>query len=107
MKAKSSISEKQVEKALVKKVESLGGKCWKFISPSRVGVPDRLCLMHKGKVAFIEVKKPGEKLRKIQIKRKNELEAMGFKVFVLDTIERIDEIIREIVGGKDDDLQTI
>lgn len=103
----SSIAEKEIEKALVKKVESLGGKCWKFVSPSRVGVPDRLCLMHRGKVAFVEVKKPGEKLRAIQTKRKSELEALGFRVYVLDTIERINEIVEEIVGGTDDEIHSV
>ncbi len=103
---KGDTSEREVEAALVRRVESLGGKCWKFSSPGRVGVPDRICLAKGGRIAFVEVKKPGGKLRAIQVKRKNELEAMGFRVYVLDTIERINEITDEIVGGTGDEIHS-
>lgn len=87
--------EKEVEKELVKQVKNVGGICWKFTS-GVVGVPDRLCLLMGGKVAFIEVKRPGEVLRPIQIKRKKQLEGLGFKVFVLDSKEKVQEVIHDI-----------
>lgn len=34
--------EKDIEKALVKKVKALGGLCIKFTSPSMMGIPDRI-----------------------------------------------------------------
>ncbi len=88
--------EKELEAKLVKRIKSLGGLCWKLVSPGTVGVPDRLCLMQKGKIAFVEVKRPGEQLRPMQKKRKKELEELGFKVYVLDNEEKIQEIINEI-----------
>ena len=88
--------EKQIEEKLVKKVKELGGLCLKFSSPGTVGVPDRLLLLHKGRIAFVEVKRPGEELRKIQVKRKKELEALGFKVYVLDEESKIGGILDEI-----------
>lgn len=90
------VFEKNIEQKLVKEVKKAGGLCWKFAPTGVVGVPDRLCLLHKGKVAFIEVKKPGEKLRKIQLKRKRQIEALGFRVYVLDNEKQIKEIIYEI-----------
>jgi len=87
--------ESKIEKLLVKKIESIGGLCWKFTS-SVVGVPDRLCLLHKGRCLFVEVKAPGKQLRPIQIKRKKQIEELGFKVFVLDSKERVEEVINEI-----------
>lgn len=88
--------EKEIEHKLVVEVKKLNGMCLKFTSPGVVGVPDRLCLLHQGKVAFVEVKSPGETLRKIQIKRKKQLESLGFKVYVLDSIEKVEEVIHEI-----------
>ena len=88
--------EKQIEEKLVKNVKELGGLCLKFSSPGTVGVPDRLLLLHKGRIAFVEVKRPGEELRKIQVKRKKELEALGFKVYVLDEESKIGGILDEI-----------
>lgn len=88
--------EKEIEKKLVEEVKKRGGLCWKFTSPSIAGVPDRLCLLHEGKVAFVEVKKPGGKLRPLQVLRKEELESRGFKVFVLDNETEVERIVDEI-----------
>lgn len=88
--------EKEIEKKLVEEVKKRGGLCWKFTTPSIGGVPDRLCLLHKGKVAFVEVKKPGGKLRPLQVIRKKELESRGFKVYVLDKETEVERIVDEI-----------
>ena len=88
--------EKELEKKLVKAIKSLGGICWKLTSPGTVGVPDRICLLNKGKIIFVEVKREGETLRPVQKKRKQELEKLGFKVFVLDSEEKIQEVLNEI-----------
>lgn len=90
------MQEKKIEQRLVKEVKYAGGKCWKFVSPGTDGVPDRIVLLYKGKVGFVEVKQKGKKLRPIQEKRKKELEQLGFKVFVLDDIEDIGGVIDEI-----------
>ena len=88
--------EKELEQKLVRAVKKQGGLCWKLTSPGTVGVPDRLVLMKGGKMAFVEVKRPGEHLRPIQERRKAQLEELGFKVFVLDDIEKIGEILNGI-----------
>ena len=88
--------EKKIEEKLVKEVKRYGGKCWKFVSPGTDGVPDRIVLLHKGRIAFVELKAPGKELRPQQKKRKRELEELGFKVYVLDNEEEIGGIINEI-----------
>lgn len=90
--------EKDIEKALVKKVKALGGLCIKFTSPSMMGIPDRIVLLPKGKIGFVELKRPGGKARPIQVKRIKDLEKLGFKVFTLDEKENIDEVIKAIGG---------
>ena len=94
--------EREIERKLVNAVKERGGICWKFTSPGTAGVPDRIVLMPKGRIAFVETKAPGEKLRKLQEKRKRQLESLGFKVFCLDSIEDIPKVIAEIEGSDDE-----
>lgn len=93
------VLEKHIEQKLIKKVKDKGGLALKLVSPSLDGLPDRLLLLSKGKIAFAELKAPGKKLRPLQEKRKRQLEELGFLVFVIDNANEIDEIIEEIAGG--------
>ena len=88
--------EKEVEQSLVLAVKKKGGLALKFVSPGLSGVPDRLILMPNGRLGFIELKAPGEKLRPLQEKRKRQLEALGFLVFCLDNKEKAEVMINEI-----------
>ena len=93
--------EREIERKLVNAVKERGGICWKFTSPGTAGVPDRIVLMPKGRIAFVETKAPGETMRPLQEKRKRQLELLGFKVFCLDSIEDILKVISEIEGSDD------
>ena len=88
--------EKEVEQKLVKAVKFAGGFCIKFTSPGFDGVPDRLVLMPCGRMAFIELKAPGKTPRALQLKRKRQLERLGFRVYVVDGVEQIGGVLREI-----------
>ncbi len=88
--------EKQIEQKLVQAVRRSGGLALKFVCPGFNGVPDRLLLFMGGKVAFCEVKAPGEKPRQLQEHRMEQLREMGFKVFVIDGVEQIVGMIDEI-----------
>ena len=95
------MTEKELELMLVKAVKSRGGRAYKFISPGINGMPDRLVLLPKGKVGFVEVKAPGKKLRPLQIKRKGELESLGVLVYCLDHPEQIGGMLDGIARGKE------
>ena len=88
--------ESFIEEKLTKAVKQNGGVCWKFTLPGTAGVPDRIILMPKGNIAFVEVKAPGEKPRKLQLSRHRLLRQLGFQVYVLDALEGIDKIILEV-----------
>ena len=88
--------EKNVESKLVKAVKSMGGLAPKFISPGLDGVPDRLVLLPGGKMAFIELKAPGKELRPLQVRRKRQLEALGFSVYCVSSTEQIGGVLSEI-----------
>lgn len=90
--------EKEIERKLVKQTKACDGMCLKFTSPSLTGIPDRIILLPKGKIGFVEVKGPGQRPRPIQIKRIKQLKNLGFKVFVLDDENDIDKILKEIGG---------
>ena len=91
--------ERVIEQKLTKAIKNKGGICWKFTSPGTAGVPDRIILMPKGRIAFVETKAPGETMRPLQEKRKRQLESLGFKVFCLDSARDIPKVISEIEGS--------
>lgn len=88
--------EKTIESKLKITVKSMGGIALKLISPGFDGVPDRLVLLPHGKLAFIELKATGKRPRPLQEKRKKQLEALGFSVFCIDSVEQIGGILDEI-----------
>ena len=90
--------EKTIEAKLVQAVRAKGGLAPKFTSPGFDGVPDRLILLPGGKVAFIELKAPGKTLRPLQVRRKRQLEALGFSVYCIDRPEQIETVLQEIGG---------
>ena len=90
--------EKQIEQKLVLEVKRRGGICPKFVSPGFDGMPDRMVLMPEGRIAFVEVKAPGEKPRPLQLARHRLLRRLGFEVYVLDEESQIEKIISEIGG---------
>lgn len=61
------------------------------------GVPDRLVLLPKGRLYFVELKAPGKTLRPLQLKRKKQLESLGFEVYVIDSYKKIEVFLQEVV----------
>ena len=91
-----TMREKAIEQKLTLMVKKRGGICPKFISPGIDGVPDRLALLPGGKIAFIELKAEGKKMRPLQVRRKRQLEALGFSVYCIDSPEQIGGVLDEI-----------
>lgn len=90
------MNEKQIEQSLVSAVKRRGGVCPKWVSPGLDGVPDRIILLPYGKLAFAELKAPGEKPRPLQSARIRQLRAMGFLVYVIDDTGMIGGVLNEI-----------
>ena len=89
-------AEKTIEQKLVRAVKLIGGMAPKFVSPGLDGVPDRIVLLPGAKLAFVELKADGKKLRPLQVKRKRQLEALGFLVYCVNSTEQIGGILDEI-----------
>ena len=92
------MEEKRIEQKLVRMTSQSGGVALKFVSPGCAGVPDRLVLMPGGKAAFVEVKASVRKPRPLQIRRISQLRRLGFRVFVVDGTEQIEEVLQKIGG---------
>ena len=88
--------EREIENYLRLGVKKLRGIAFKFISPGNAGVPDRIVIMPKGKIYFVELKKPGggtSPLQELQIDRLTDL---GHSVYVIDSKEGVDRFLDEI-----------
>lgn len=87
--------ESEIEAHVVDEYNKANGIPYKFTSPGRRGVPDRLCLKeitdpeHRKIVAryvkFIECKAPGKKPRKDQINEISRLIKLGYDVEIVDS----------------------
>lgn len=93
--------EKVIEQKLVRAVKKVGGLAVKFTSPGFDGMPDRLVILPKGHIVFIEVKAPGMKPRPLQVKRHELLRGLGCKVYVLDGERQICKLLDEMMMGGD------
>lgn len=95
-----SLREREIEKKLMAAVRNAGGIAPKFVSPGWDGVPDRIVLFPGGRMAFVELKSPGKVMRPLQMRRKRQLEHLGFKVFCVDGVEQITGVIETIKDGR-------
>lgn len=90
------MKEKDIEHKLVTETVRRKGVALKFVSPGCIGVPDRIVMLPGGRLGFVELKAPGKKPRPIQARRIQQMQAMGFKVFVVDDMEEIGSVLDEI-----------
>lgn len=90
-----SLPERAVEKMLVEGVKRVGGLCWKWVSPGRAGVPDRIVIV-KSAVWFVEVKASGGKERPLQKAVRSMLEKVGAKCRVVIGADGVEEFLDEV-----------
>mgnify|MGYP003468425486 FL=1 len=86
--------EKHIERKLTDAIKSRDGMALK--QTGMAGIPDRLVLLPNGKCAFVELKAPGEKPRKLQKIRMKQLRKLGLKTYVIDGVEQIGGVLDEI-----------
>lgn len=74
--------ESEIQHKIIKRYEADGYIVVKITLCSKPGFPD-LMLLKDGKASFVEVKRPGEKPRPLQVHRLKELRRAGFDAIVL------------------------
>lgn len=100
--------EKDIERKGMDYARSNGQVEYKFSSPGRAAVPDRLKLAPIPEwmrpivaqfVRFVEYKRTGQKPTVAQEREHKKLRDMGFTVEVVDTVEQSKQITDEMRGG--------
>jgi hypothetical protein len=90
------MKEKIVENHFVWAVERIGGKTYKFTSPGRKGVADRIACLPDGSTWFVELKTKGGRLSVLQKMFMSDMTLLNQKYACLWTTEQIDEWINEV-----------
>ena len=88
-------TERKVEQALKRSVEKAGGCCYKFTSPSRAGVPDRIVVL-RGRIVFVELKATGEKPRTLQRAVARAIRKAGGRVYCLSSVEQVLSFVKTL-----------
>lgn len=90
--------ESKIETYLKTQIKNIGGLCYKFKSTVN-GVPDQL-VIYEGNMYLVEVKRPNEIPRANQVHIHNEIQKRGVTVYTVDTTNKIDEFIRDVLKAK-------
>ena len=87
--------EKDIEKYFMRRVAQIGGRAYKFVSPSNRGVSDRVVCLPDGTTHFIELKRPGGKLSALQRQFAIEMMTLGQNYDCLWSKEEVDKWISD------------
>jgi len=90
------MKEKIVENHFVWAVERIGGKTYKFTSPGRKGVADRIACLPDGSTWFVELKTKGGRLSALQKMFMSDMTLLKQNYACLWTTEQIDEFIKTL-----------
>ena len=91
--------EKQIEQKVCDYAKDQGCLVYKFTSPNRAAVPDRLFVLPTGRVFFIEFKRSGAKPTPAQDREHARLRGHNVAVYVVDDIEQGKRYIDLMVGA--------
>lgn len=93
--------EKSIENVLRKAVEDEGGLCLKWVCPGHRGVPDRMILFPGGIIAFVELKRPGAKVKAggLQEWWREKIQSFGFPCYEISTVEQAKHLTRALANA--------
>lgn len=89
--------ERTIEGHLKAKVEAAGGLCLKVIAIGWAGFPDRVLLLPRARLAFVEVKKPGAAPNALQESRRQTLQRLGFVATRVDSHPAVDRLLEGLL----------
>ena len=95
------MKESEIERHFVWAVERAGGKTWKFTSPGRKGVADRIACLPDGQTWFVELKTKGGRLSLLQQLFAADMGFLQQNYVCLWNKEQIDAFVKTVsrIGG--------
>lgn len=91
--------EKQIEAKVCDYAKTKGLLAYKFTSPARAAVPDRMFIAPDGRVFFCEFKAAGKKPTAAQDREHTRLRQHKVNVFVIDNVDEGKAMIDVMVMG--------
>lgn len=88
--------ESEIEQYLVWHTERMGGRAYKFKSPSQRGVADRIVCLPDGRTWFVELKAPRGRLSALQKLFADEMRRMGQRYACLWSKEMVDVWVKTL-----------
>jgi hypothetical protein len=88
------MKESEIERHFVWTVERMGGITYKFTSPGRKGVADRIACLPDGSTWFVELKTKGGRLSPLQKMFAADMAALNQKYACLWTKEQVNELLQ-------------
>jgi len=89
--------EKEIERYLVRRTIEHGGVAYKWVSPGRVGVADRIVLLPGGVVWFVELKTVKGRLSPWQKLFAAEMRRMGMNYIVIRSKPEVDQWFLDLI----------
>lgn len=89
--------EKDIERIVCDHAKKLGWLCYKFTSPAKRSVPDRMFL-HQGKTMFIEFKRKGQKPTPAQEVEIAKIRKQGIYVGVIDRVDEGKKLVERMLS---------
>ncbi len=88
--------EKEIEVYFDWAVQRIGGRTWKFTSPGRKGVADRIACLPDGQTWFVELKTKGGRMSELQKLFQSEMALLRQNYACLWTKEQVDGFITTV-----------
>jgi len=91
-----ALLERDIERYLVRRVAERGGVAYKWVSPGRVGVADRIVMLPGGRVWFVELKTATGRLSPLQQVFAADMARMGMNYIVIRSKGEVDELLQRV-----------
>ena len=91
--------EKQIEAKVCEYAKTKNVLVYKFTSPARAAVPDRMFIRSDGRIWFVEFKREGAKPTDAQEREHHRLRQHKVNVFVIDNVQEGKTMIDFMVMG--------
>jgi hypothetical protein len=90
--------EATFERYVADRIRAVGGRAFKWVCPGLTGVPDRICIFPRGRIIFMELKRPGLKDGRSERQKKvcRLLESLGCDVRLMSDKNEFKKMMEEL-----------